>query len=155
MFWFVWIVNVDPLDLSLGSPVEHLVGLGHDGRGGCEGGVSSILLSTTRLGIQLRLGGLPSWVLLDRLHGNVLLVAPCKLVGGLDLDSEGPRVDGEFGVGVQRHLCGLHSWVLLVSLLVNVVLDGLIVGANLGDFVHDFKLGFFLLRSHFLECITK
>ena len=80
---------------------------------------------------------------------------PCKLVGGLDLKSEGPRVDGELGLGVQRRLCSLHSWVLLVSLLVNVVLDGLIVGANLGDFVHDFKLGFFLLRSHFLECITK
>ena len=89
------------------------------------------------------------------LHVNVLLVVPCNLVGGLDLESKGPRVDGKFGLGVQRRLGGFHGWVLLVSLLVNVVLDGLIVGANLGDLVHDFKLGFFLLRSHFLECITK
>ena len=37
------------------------------------------------LGIQLRLGGLPSWVLLDRLHINVLLVVSCKLVGVLIL----------------------------------------------------------------------
>ena len=101
------------------------------------------------------LGAFPSWVLLDSLHVNVLLVVPSKLVGGLDLESEGPRVDGELGLSVQRRLGGLHSWVLLVSLLVNVVLDGLIVGANLGTLVHDFKLGFFLLRSHFIECITK
>ena len=47
MFWFVRIVDVNLLSLSLGSHVEHLVGLGHDGRGGCEGGVSSVLLSTT------------------------------------------------------------------------------------------------------------
>jgi hypothetical protein len=33
MFWFVRIVNVDLLSLSLGSHVEHLVGLDHDGRG--------------------------------------------------------------------------------------------------------------------------
>jgi hypothetical protein len=59
-------------------------------------------------------------------------LAPCKLVGGLDLEREGPRVDGELGLGVLRHLGGLHSWVLLVSLHVNVVLDKLIVGANLG-----------------------
>jgi hypothetical protein len=86
---------------------------------------------------------------------NVLLVVPCLLAGGLDLDSEGPRVDGELGLGVWRRLSGLHSLGLHVSLLVNVVLSGLIVGANLGDLVHDFKLGFFLLRSHFIECITK
>ena len=47
MFWFVRIVNVDLLSLSLGSHVEHLVGLGHCGRGAGEGGVSSVLLSTT------------------------------------------------------------------------------------------------------------
>ena len=47
MFRFVRIVDVDLLSLSLGLHVEHLVGLGHDGRGGCEGGVSSVLLSTT------------------------------------------------------------------------------------------------------------
>ena len=33
MFWFVRIVDVDLLRLSLGSHVEHLVGLGHGGRG--------------------------------------------------------------------------------------------------------------------------
>jgi hypothetical protein len=58
-----------------------------------------------RLCGQLRLCGLPSWVLLDRLHVNVLLV---KLVGGLDSDSEGPCLDGEFGLGVQRFLGGLR-----------------------------------------------
>ena len=47
VFWFVLIVDVVLLGLSLGSHVKHLVGLGYDGRGGCDGGVSSILLSTT------------------------------------------------------------------------------------------------------------
>ena len=47
--------------------------------------------------------------------------------------------------------------VLLVSLHVNVVLDNVGprglggLGVNLGDFVLDFKLGYFLLRSHFLS----
>ena len=31
---------------------------------------------------------------------NVLLVVPGVLVVGLDLDREGPRVDGELGLGV-------------------------------------------------------
>jgi hypothetical protein len=31
---------------------------------------------------------------------NVLLVVPGVLVGCLDLDREGPRVDGELGLGV-------------------------------------------------------
>ena len=31
---------------------------------------------------------------------NLLLVVPGVLVGGLDLDVEGPRVDGELGLGV-------------------------------------------------------
>jgi hypothetical protein len=88
------------------------------------------------LGVQLRLVGLPSCVLLDLLIVNVLLVVPCLLVGGLDLDSEGPCVDGELG--------SLHSLGIHVSLLV-----------NLGGLVHDFKLGFFVLRSHLTECITK
>ena len=46
------------------------------------------------LGVLLRLGGLLSWVLLDSLHVNVLLVVPCELVGDLDLESEGSSVDG-------------------------------------------------------------
>jgi hypothetical protein len=100
---------------------------------------SSVLLSTSSSSVQ----------------------ATCELVG--DLKSEGTRGDGEHGLGIQLRLGGLPSWVLLdmlhvnvlqVSLLVHVVLDGLIIGANLGDLAHDFKLGFFLLRYHFLECIT-
>jgi hypothetical protein len=47
VFWFVRFVDVDLLSHSLGSQVEHLVGLGHGSRGGGEGGVSSVLLSTT------------------------------------------------------------------------------------------------------------
>jgi hypothetical protein len=39
VFWFVRIVDVDLLSHSLGSHVEHLVGLGHGDRGGGEGGV--------------------------------------------------------------------------------------------------------------------
>ena len=58
-----------------------------------------------------------------------LLVVPGLLVGGLDLDGEGPRVDGEHGLGVWRRLVSLHSLGPHVSLLV-----------NLGGFVHDFKL---------------
>jgi hypothetical protein len=46
MFWIVLIVDVDLLSLSLSLHVEHLVSLGHDGLGGGEGGVSSVLLST-------------------------------------------------------------------------------------------------------------
>ena len=65
------------------------------------------------LGVQLRLGGLSSWVLLNRLHVNVLLVAPCKLVGGLDLESEGPRVDGSldlaYSVVLAAFTAGFHS----------------------------------------------
>jgi hypothetical protein len=66
-----------------------------------------------RLGVQLRLVGLPSWVLLDMLHVNVLLVLPCLLVGGLDLDSEGPRDDGELelGVGDGVVLAAFTAWV--------------------------------------------
>ena len=55
---------------------------------------------------------------------NVLLVVPGVLVVDLDLDGEGPRVDGELGLGVWRRLGGLHSLGLHVSLLVNVVLVG-------------------------------
>ena len=58
------------------------------------------------------------------LHVNFLLVVPCKLVGGLDLESEGPCVDGELGLGIGRRLGGLHSLGLHVSLLFNVVLVG-------------------------------
>ena len=47
VFWFVRIVDVDLLSHSLGSHVQLLVGLGHGGREGGEGGVSSVLLSTT------------------------------------------------------------------------------------------------------------
>ena len=46
MFWIGLNVDVDLLSLSLSLHVEHLVSLGHDGLGGGEGGVSSVLLST-------------------------------------------------------------------------------------------------------------
>jgi hypothetical protein len=47
MFLIVLVVDIDLLSLSLGSHVEHLVDLGNNGRGGSEGSVSSVLLSTT------------------------------------------------------------------------------------------------------------
>jgi hypothetical protein len=98
----------------------------------------------------LGLGVLPR---LDSLHGLVLLSsvdvkvvvegagfsdllstvnspvqATCELVG--DLDSEGPRGDGEHGLGGQLLLVGLPSWVLLDMLRINVLLvvPGLLVG---------------------------
>ena len=54
---------------------------------------------------------------------NSSVQAACELVGDLDLESEGPSVDGELGLGVLLRLSGLLNWVLLVSLHVNVVLE--------------------------------
>ena len=47
VFWFVLIVGVCLLGRMLGSHTEHLVGRGHGGREGGDGGFSSVLLSTT------------------------------------------------------------------------------------------------------------
>ena len=81
-----------------------------------------------------------------------------ELVGESDL--EGPRVGGVSGLGGQLCLGSLQNWVLHVSLLDLVVLDGLIVGANLGGVVlgevgprgldsFGFNLGNFVIDSSF------
>jgi hypothetical protein len=77
------------------------------------------------LGVVPRLDGLHDLALLSSLNVNVVIEgvgssillstanssvqAACELVGDLDLESEGPRVDGELGLGVWRRLGGLHS----------------------------------------------
>ena len=71
-----------------------------------------------------RLDGLHDLVLLSSLDVNVVegvgssvllstadssVQAVCELAGDLDLESEGPRGDGELGLGVQLRLGGLSQ----------------------------------------------
>ena len=80
VFWCVRSVNVDLLSLSLGSHVEHLVGLGHDGRGATRA-VFPAFCCTLQL---LRLGpGL--WLSRGLLRLGMLL---------LDRDDDGADVGG-------------------------------------------------------------
>jgi hypothetical protein len=89
------------MSVSESSHVEHLVGLGHGGCGGCEGGVSSSSDTALDYGyVEVFLDSACRWLrivvflnLYTCNHLLSILLDVLKLAGALVLEAVGPRVD--------------------------------------------------------------